>query len=57
MEIKKPLIAMQSGQTHTAQGVEFVITEDNTFNDIMRWLVEQMDGDKSEVKNLLELLD
>ena len=57
MEIKTGLKKLNEGESHASKGGEYVITEDHSLNDVLRWLVDQSQGDKSEVTTLLALLD
>ncbi len=38
-EIKKSLIKLKEGEKYTATGEDYVITEDHTINDILRYLI------------------
>jgi len=56
-ELKKDLIKLVYGTARIAKGEEHVITEDHSINDVLRWVVEQLQGDKSEVEFLLKNMD
>lgn len=51
-EIKTKLIQLESGQNYRATGDDFVITENHSFNDVCRWLVDQ--SSVEDVKYILE---
>jgi len=57
MEIKNELKKLNEGESHTSKGEEYVITENHSLNDVLRWLVDQSQGDKYEVTTLLARLD
>jgi len=53
-EIKKPLIQLGEGSTYTAQAGDYVITEDHSINDIIRFIYVQMGNDLSYLKYLVD---
>ena len=53
-EIKKPLIKLLDGSTYIAMDGDYVITEDHSVNDIIRFIYEQMGTDISELKYLVD---
>lgn len=55
MEIKKELIKLEEGDPYVAGPDEYVITEDHTISDILRFCISQTD--KEEVTYLLETMD
>lgn len=62
-EIKTPVYQIPQGRIYStdteaklADAETYVINEDHTLNDILRFLVKQA-GSKEEVQTLLELLD
>lgn len=52
-EIKTPLIELEEGQIYKAKKNDFVITDDHTFSDIIRFLISQ-GCDKEEAMMLYE---
>lgn len=56
-EIKYDLIKLESGNKHVSEGEEYVITENHSINDVLRFCVEQLQGDKDEILYLLKNMD
>ena len=54
-EIKKKLIKLKEGDNYKATGEDYVITEDHTINDILRYLIYC--DDKTGIMDSLERLD
>jgi DNA-directed RNA polymerase subunit L len=51
-ETKTPLIKISENQKYKAEGETYIITEDHSLADVVRWCIEQ--SDKEEVKYLVE---
>ncbi len=57
-EVITPLIKLEEGQEYTAGPDNFVITEEHTISDILRFVVTGCCGhDKSEAETILRLLE
>lgn len=50
-EIKKKLIKLPEGSTYTSTGDDYVITEDHTISDVLRFILDQ--SSISEVKFIM----
>ena len=55
-EICTELIMLQEGVTYTPETVEYVITENHTLSDILRFVMKQGSMDKQELKHLIDTL-
>jgi hypothetical protein len=53
-EIKKELIFLDEGDSHISKGEEYVITEDHSINDVVRFAINQLGGDKSDIQYLID---
>jgi len=56
-EIKTKLIELSENEIYTSKGEEYVITEKHSLADILRFLIDQADNDKGEIKYLLENIE
>lgn len=56
-ELKRDLTKLEEGKTHTAGADQYLITEDNSISDVLRFCVEQSGNDKSEVQYLLDTME
>ncbi len=55
MEIKKDLIKLREGGTYIAGSDDYLITEDMSLNDVIRWMVAQ--SDIVEIKCLIDMFE
>ena len=53
-EIIRKLIKLNELDEHISNGEEYVITEVNSISDVLRFLVDLLDGDKDELHFLLD---
>lgn len=53
-EIKTPVVKATEGERHTFGPDEYLITENHTLSDILRFLLEQCGDDPSEILHMLE---
>lgn len=56
-EIMRKLIPLNEGESHTSSGEEYVITEDHSISDVLRFALTQAGNDKSEIEYLLNTMD
>jgi len=56
-EIKKDLLRLNEHHTYTPSGEVYVITEDHSINDVVRWVLRQLQDDKSELEYLLKTIN
>jgi pyoverdine/dityrosine biosynthesis protein Dit1 len=56
-EIKKPLIKLVEGSVYTAGAEDYVITDDHTISDIIRFIYAECGNDISELKYLVDNFD
>lgn len=55
-EVKTPLIHLAPGTVHTAGEEDYIITENHTLADILRFCVQHAGNDTNEIKAILEHL-
>ena len=56
-EIIRPLKHLDEGEPYTPKADEHVITEDHSISDVLRFVVEQLQGDTSEAIYLINTMD
>lgn len=49
-EIINKLIRLDDGECHKSNGEEYVITEDHSLNDVLRFVVEQLGVETEECR-------
>jgi hypothetical protein len=53
-EVKTDIIKLTEGEPHVASADDYLITENHTISDILRWLVNDVcGGDKSDIEFML----
>jgi len=55
-EICTELVILQEGVAYTPATVEYVITENHTLSDILRFVMKHGSMDKQELKHLIDVL-
>jgi hypothetical protein len=56
-EIIRKLKSLPESEPYIPAADEYVITEDHSISDVLRFCVEQLQGEKSEVAYLLETME